>query len=372
MSSKLYAEIQEKIDVLPIPYSAKQILRFVAGRTLRYDKLVEAIPKRHFMEGVADTKPCGVPESTLKRGIKILYDEGYITVNTRKGQFGSLPNQFAIDCRVIKETANSMESKLKIPKRRAVSPCFQRGSKMNPPGVQNEPPEEEITKEDSRTKVLHSRSAGSARELVELAKQKNAMAVARKADRLSQTRSADHLRAAWTKACSVYYPGHPVPPVPAAMAGRFRQQTIKMLPTGQDLADFIEWAVRCWPGIRSHFRWMNKPPVPSYPDLEWCSRHCTRLLVAQPQIREVVAEDIRKGQEAQLRKELHEARAQLQNTKQGPAHFRSIAASAADKATRRSRPKQTIEVDLSDIPDLPPWRGTSERKHRKPNRGPTR
>jgi hypothetical protein len=114
MSKKLHHQVQQQIRDLDLSYAQRDVLLFIAARTIRYGKRKEKIPERHFHEGVKGTSPCGVPRRTLKRERNALED---------------LPNIYEIKLEKIKEAA--MNSKLKVSKKR-VSRCFMRGAKMAP------------------------------------------------------------------------------------------------------------------------------------------------------------------------------------------------------------------------------------------------
>lgn len=361
MVKKLYSELVQQIDQLPINYSDKAVLRFIAARTIRYDKIEERIPERHFLEGVNGTRPCGVERRTLKRSQLRLAEAGLVRVTHHRDVRGDLPNSYELQLNKIR--SGRMGSKLKLSKKR-VSPCSERSDRMSPGGCQNVTPEVgtlRVQGSDHKinTKLTTGKAVRGLEEAVEGAREKTREARRRKAGKLSKTRAASALQAAWTQACAEAFPDARPAYIGLPVAARFVTQTVNYLPTGDDMADFVSWAVTHWDLIRRHFSWMKKQPVPAYPDLGWCAHHCARLLTARGDIdarvgdRQELSRSARLELEnARLKNELEKAKRSSPRT--GRDFIRDVDEAIIEENRGRKKPRPTIDLRLEEIPDLPP------------------
>jgi DNA-binding MarR family transcriptional regulator len=272
-------------------------LLFIGERTIRYNKVEEKIPLRHFLSGVFDGSGSlligriGISKRSLLSAIDGLSRRGLVAVTqcreTGANIYRVLLTNIEKAVAMIKEA--SARPNHKWFRNKEISSTDEngvRGCKIAPRGVQNSTSKVTDRKptEEKKLTSLPSSTADAAepvQQTIDRIKLQHLAKLAGKRKTLSlayQDFDPTALKAAWVTACDEHkddYAGV-CPYVPASRRelAIFRN-TLKGLqtPNGFDAVEFVEWCVAYWKPIREErFYWMTQPPAPLTPDQRFFMR----------------------------------------------------------------------------------------------------
>lgn len=264
-------------EILPRPVTS--VLSFIIERTLRWGKVKESIPYRHFIEGVyskdgAVVQPrARIARRNLSKAVAILEGLGFIkVVRATTTQRGFESNLFEIDFNLIIQRDTSM---LKTPKRLknkadplvslGHKPCVPRtlplcpGDTLNTLNIKSQKVKSQ-NNPDAKKPASGLAGARSVKELVD--------AVAKRSVEKREARvrafklHPDNVRAVWQKAMQDRYGSVPAVHFTKKSYGTFKKLVNLHFKNTQQLPDFLFWVVGSWTALRAgKLAWMNKKGV---------------------------------------------------------------------------------------------------------------
>jgi hypothetical protein len=274
-------------------------LLFIGERTIRYNKLEEKIPLRHFLTGVYDKTGqlllghVSLSKTSLLKGIKSLHRRGFIALShcteSGAGIYRLVVENIEKAVAMIRETsARTTKKWFRNNEVEDVATKSERGSTLVP-GVGNfgttKDTDRELQKDQKPTSLSSAAvepAVVSVKKKVEEIRQKYRETRERKKDELHLTREGfrqDAFIAAWVSSCETHketYFGDKVPlvsPTRKELAIFKNSLTGLALPAGFKAGAFIEWCVLYWNTVQEErFYWMTNPPAPLAPDLRFFMR----------------------------------------------------------------------------------------------------
>lgn len=341
------------------------VLMFLNERTLRFGKLSEHVPMRHFLKGVTsstgETIVCRCPysERTIRGAIDGLLSRKIIIKQPGEYPIGTKCNKFAIDFTLLMEEEMNH---LKVGKKhqQGVRPQQERGAATAVEGCG----ESSRKHKESKKGKIKEQNEVSLRDAVEEATTKNRQRRKRKASNANVPKpSVVNVTAAWTDKVVEHYGKCPTPHITLKEAGILKK-AIDANKLHIPLTEFVDWVVSNWGNFKKgEMKWAKN--MPDYPSLTYFGRmyrHFVKALADEEAGHISFVKSLKKTQTEEqqtireLKRSLSEANAMLREQQNNPFRL-PVVNHKTSKRKKRDRSQDVVDLadatfEMEDIPEF--------------------